>query len=152
MPGQWAGDCGLPRARNHAGAAPALFVGILAGLRGWLDCRDGEFERAAGHVKDAVRHLETFAHLVAPWLVVDQFLTAARAKARLGACADGARLLGAYDRHAVSGSFGFRPFPDPAELRAVTEAELRAALGTAEYERAYAQGGGLPVREAAALV
>ncbi|MDI3421371.1 AfsR/SARP family transcriptional regulator [Streptomyces luteolus] len=138
--------------RSLPGGVSALFEGALAGQRAWLDCLDGRFEQAAEHVGRAVRRMESVAYLVAPWLVADQFLVAAWAKSRLGAGADGARLLGAYDGYGLSGSFGFRPFPDAAEIRSRAEAELRTALGSAAYEAAHARGSKLSVREAAALV
>ncbi|NBE54860.1 AfsR/SARP family transcriptional regulator [Streptomyces boluensis] len=138
--------------RALPGGVSALFAGALTGQHAWLDCLDGRFEQAAEHVGRAVRQLASVAYLVAPWLVVDQFLVAAWAKARLGAGTDGARLVGAYDGYGVSGSFGFRPFPDAGRMRERAEAELRAALGGAAYERAHAAGAGLSVREAAELV
>ncbi|MFM9367221.1 AfsR/SARP family transcriptional regulator [Streptomyces sp. Da 82-17] len=141
--------------RSLPGGVSALFEGALAGQRAWLDCLDGRFEQAADQVGRAVRAMANVAYLVAPWLVADQFLVAAWAKARLGtgtAADEGARLLGAYDGYGLSGSFGFRPFPDASAVRARAEAELRAALGSEAYEAAHARGTGLSVREAAGLV
>ncbi|MGP3951943.1 AfsR/SARP family transcriptional regulator [Streptomyces sp. 7N604] len=131
---------------------PAFFGGVAAGLRGWLDCLDGEYGQAEGHIREAVRRFESLAYLVAPRLVTDQFLGAAWAKAHLGGAEDGARLLGAYDRNALTGGFGLRPFPDEAEIRRRAEGAVRGVLEAAAYERAYAEGGGLTVKEAAALV
>ncbi|WP_107426318.1 ATP-binding protein, partial [Streptomyces milbemycinicus] len=133
-------------------ATPAFLTGMVAGLHGWLDCLDGAYERAQGHLRRAVRSLETLAYLVAPHLIVEQFISAAWAKAHLGAAEDGARLLGAYDRGPVMEGFCFRSFSAAAEVRQRAEAELRRALDGPTYERAYAEGGGLPVEEAAALV
>ncbi|MFD8379391.1 BTAD domain-containing putative transcriptional regulator [Streptomyces sp. NPDC059679] len=133
-------------------ATPAFLTGMVAGLHGWLDCLDGAYERAQGHLRRAVRSLETLAYLVAPHLVAEQFISAAWAKAHLGAAEDGARLLGAYDRGPVMEGFCFRSFSAAAEVRQRAEAELRRALDARAYERAYAEGGGLTVKEAAALV
>ncbi|MDI3387369.1 BTAD domain-containing putative transcriptional regulator [Streptomyces sp. B-S-A8] len=138
--------------RSLPSGVSGLFEGELAGQRAWLDCLDGRFEQAAKHVGRAVRGMESVAYLVAPWLVSDQFLVAAWAKARLGAGEDGARLLGAYDGYGLSGSFGLRPFPDAGRMRSRAEAELRAALGSEAYEAAHARGTALSIREAAALV
>ncbi|MDG4863702.1 AfsR family transcriptional regulator, partial [Streptomyces sp. T-3] len=132
--------------------APELFVGALAGVHGWLDCLDGEFARAERHLREAVRRMSSVTYLVAPHLIVDQFLCTAWAKAELGAGEDGARLLGAFDRGTVGGGLGFRPFPDQAEPRKRAEAALRAALDEGTYRRSYAEGGGLSAREAADLV
>ncbi|MFD7663951.1 ATP-binding protein [Streptomyces sp. NPDC059788] len=134
---------------------PALFPGMVTGLRGWLDCLDGDFAGAREHIRRAVGQLDGLAHLVAPYLVTHQFLVAAWTMAHLGAAGDGARLLGAYDRHApASEGLGFQPLPPAVEagVRLRAEEALRAALETEAYESAYAEGGGLSVEEAAALV
>ncbi|MFI6474937.1 AfsR/SARP family transcriptional regulator [Streptomyces sp. NPDC050516] len=132
---------------------PELFRGLVAGMYGWLDCLDGKYADAQGRIQDAVRHLESQAYLVAPNLILSQFLSAAWAKAELGAAVDGARLLGAYDRNSTGrDSFGFRPLPAEPETRRRAEAELRRTLDPAAYERAYAEGADLDVRQAAALV
>ncbi|WP_327321660.1 winged helix-turn-helix domain-containing protein [Streptomyces sp. NBC_01210] len=136
-----------------AADSPGLFGGIVAGVYGWLDCIDGEYGRARGRIEEAVRRLDSLAHLVDPQLVVDQFLCAAWAMAHLGAARDGARLLGAYDRGSRQpGGLGFRPFAEEKELRQRAESDLRAVLPGETYERAYAEGGGLSAREAAALI
>ncbi|MGY0056532.1 AfsR/SARP family transcriptional regulator [Streptomyces sp. LZ34] len=133
-------------------ATPAFLTGMVAGLHGWLDCLDGAYERAQEHLRRAVRSLETLAYLVAPHLIAEQFISAAWAKAHLGAAEDGARLLGAYDHGPVMEGFCFRSFSAAAEVRQRAEAELRRALDARTYERAYAEGGDLTVQEAAALV
>ncbi|MFI6053156.1 AfsR/SARP family transcriptional regulator [Streptomyces violascens] len=133
--------------------APDLFRGLVAGMHGWLDCLDGKYADAQDRTRDAVRHLESQAYLVAPNLILSQFLSAAWAKAELGAATDGARLLGAYDRNSTGrASFGFRPLPAEPETRRRAEAALRAALDPAAYESAYAEGADLDVRQAAGLV
>ncbi|MFE3185183.1 BTAD domain-containing putative transcriptional regulator [Streptomyces violascens] len=132
---------------------PDLFRGLVAGMHGWLDCLDGKYADAQDRIREAVRHLESQAYLVAPNLILSQFLSTAWAKAELGAAADGARLLGAYDRNSTGrDSFGFRPLPAEPETRRQAEAALRAALDPAAYDRAYAEGADLDVRRAAALV
>ncbi|NYI04544.1 BTAD domain-containing putative transcriptional regulator [Allostreptomyces psammosilenae] len=133
-------------------ATPTLFTGMVAGLHGWLDCLDGEYPRALRHLRQAVRRLDPLGYLVAPQVVAVQFLSAAWAKAHLGAAPDGARLLGAYDRGGAATGLAFRALPDEAGTRARAEAELRAVLRPDTYQHAYAEGGGLAVRQAAALV
>ncbi|MFF0062341.1 BTAD domain-containing putative transcriptional regulator [Streptomyces sp. NPDC005279] len=144
----------LVEAENElADGTPGIFSGILAGVYGWLDCIDGEYGRARSRIEEAVRRLEGLAYLLDPQLIVDQFLCASWAMAHLGAARDGARLLGAYDRGSRQpGGLGFRPFAEEKELRQRAESDLRAALPGQTYERAYAEGGGLSAREAAALI
>lgn len=139
-----------PGFREHG-----LQVGLTEGLHGWLDCLDGAYERALAHLRESVRLLDSLAHLVAPQLIVSQFLCAAWAKTGTGRAADGARLLGAYARHAgLAEKFLFHPYPAAyeREIRRRAEAEVRAALDPDTWTRAYADGGGLSVKEAAAVV
>ncbi|WHM35603.1 BTAD domain-containing putative transcriptional regulator [Streptomyces sp. BPTC-684] len=133
---------------------PEMFRGLVAGVDGWLDCLGGAYADALGRVREAVRRLEAQAYLVAPNLITSQFLVAAWAKAHLGAAEEGARLLGAYDRHADGrhGGFGLRPLPSEPAVRRRAEAELRAVLDDTAYRRSYEEGHGLAVEEAAALV
>ncbi|WP_371655643.1 MULTISPECIES: BTAD domain-containing putative transcriptional regulator [unclassified Streptomyces] len=135
-------------------AVPEMFRGLVAGVDGWLDCLGGAYADALGRVREAVRQLEGQAYLVAPNLITSQFLVAAWAKAHLGAAEEGARLLGAYDRHATGqhGGFGLRPLPSEPAVRRRAEAELRAVLDDTAYRRAYEEGRGLAVEAAAALV
>ncbi|MEU0271739.1 BTAD domain-containing putative transcriptional regulator [Streptomyces sp. NPDC006307] len=132
-----------------------MFTGMLLGLHAWLDCLDGDHAAARRHLARAVRLLETLAYVVAPHMILAQFATAAWAMAHDGDPYDGARLLGAYDRHdtAASGT-GFRHLPLDAEreVRDRAETELRAVLDAAAYARAHAEGGDLTLKEAAALV
>ncbi|MFE5480921.1 ATP-binding protein [Streptomyces sp. NPDC056527] len=143
---------------EFGGNVPDLFAGLTGGLRGWLDCLDGAYEDAVAHLAEAVRDVETLAYLVAPYLVVCQFTTAAWARAGRGTtneAEDGARLLGAYDAHrGEAGGEGFRPFTGQTEASVREEAEraLRAALPPETYTRNYEEGGTLTVREAATLV
>ncbi|MFF1476469.1 BTAD domain-containing putative transcriptional regulator [Streptomyces sp. NPDC058301] len=135
-------------------AVPEMFRGLVAGVEGWLDCIGGAYADALGRVREAVRQLEGQAYLVAPNLITSQFLVAAWAKAHLGAAEEGARLLGAYDRHATGehGGFGLRPLPSEPAVRRRAEAELRAVLDDTAYRRAHTEGDGLAVAAAAALV
>ncbi|MFI8825403.1 AfsR family transcriptional regulator, partial [Streptomyces sp. NPDC053431] len=133
----------------------SLFHGMLDGLGGWLDCLDGAFEEAAVRLARAVRQMETLAYLVAPYLIVTQFATAAWARAETGAAEEGARLLGAYDAHrGTPGGAGIRPLTSRTEaaLRASAEQALRAALAPEVFTARHAEGGTLSVGEAAALV
>ncbi|MFD3947695.1 AfsR family transcriptional regulator, partial [Streptomyces sp. NPDC058579] len=140
------------------GDTPDLFLGVTGALRGWLDCLDGAYADAADRLTRAVRDVEGLAYLVAPYLVVGLFPTAAWARAGRGGphdAEDGARLLAAYDAHrGDAGGAGFRPFTEQTEsaVRAHAERALREALDEATYARRYEEGAALSVREAAALV
>ncbi|MFD7519906.1 BTAD domain-containing putative transcriptional regulator [Streptomyces niveus] len=139
-----------PGFREHG-----LQVGIIEGLHGWLDCLDGAYEPALGHLRASVGLLDSLAQLVAPQLIVSQFLCAAWAKAASGEAADGARLLGAYGQHAgLAEKFLFHPYPTAyeREIGRRAEAEARAALDERTWARAYAEGGALSMKEAAALI
>lgn len=137
---------------------PALFWGLAGGTWAWLDCLDGAYDRAVGRLARAVADVETLAHMVAPYLVVAQFATAAWALGGRGGAGDavaGTRLLGAYDAHAGSdGGGGFRPFTRDTEdrIRARAEEALRTRLAPETYARHHAEGAGLTLHAAASLV
>ncbi|MFJ9030173.1 AfsR/SARP family transcriptional regulator [Streptomyces sp. NPDC102274] len=140
---------------DAAFAEQPFLGGVVAGMHGWLDCLDGDFERARERTAQAVRRLDGLAYLVTPHLIVHQFPCAAWAKARLGAAEDAARLLGAYARHRALPE-GFRigtlPSVPDAEILARAEAAVRAALDERTRARTRAEGEGLSVKEAAALI
>ncbi|UQA98017.1 AfsR/SARP family transcriptional regulator [Streptomyces halobius] len=134
--------------------APDLFAGIVeSGLIG-LEVDEGRrgpdllprFRRALELLEDP------WTEIFAPELPVIQLLTGARvvmaAQGERGA-RTAARLLGAYDALRA-------PEPVPTLIartdRARTEAAARAALGDAAYEWGYAEGGGLTLEEATALI
>ncbi|MFH9725192.1 BTAD domain-containing putative transcriptional regulator [Streptomyces sp. NPDC017254] len=158
------GRTGLARAQlsrlegEFGDVTPALFWGLAGGTWAWLDCLDGAYDRATERLSRAVADVETLAHLVAPYLVVAQFATAAWALGGRGGPGDaetGARLLGAYDAHGGSDEDGgFRPFTRETEagIRARAEEVLRARLAPETYTRRHAEGAGLTLRTAAALV
>ncbi|MFI9123760.1 AfsR family transcriptional regulator, partial [Streptomyces bikiniensis] len=138
-------------------AVPALFRGLVGGTWAWLDCVDGMYDRAVGRLARAVVDVETLAHLVAPYLVVAQFGTAAWARGGRGGPGDaeaGARFLGAYDAHAGVGSGSFRPFTPETDALIRTRAEevLRGALAPEAYARHHEEGAALSLRAAADLV
>ncbi|WP_326810171.1 winged helix-turn-helix domain-containing protein [Streptomyces scopuliridis] len=150
------GAAGESAAAESAAFAEQPFLGgVVEGMHGWLDCLEGEFERARERTAQAVRRLDSLAYLVTPHLIIHQFPCAAWAKARLGAAEDAARLLGAYAHHLALPE-GFRlgtlPSVPDTEILARAEAAVRAALDEATYARARGEGAGLPVKEAAALI
>ncbi|MEK9517794.1 AfsR family transcriptional regulator [Streptomyces venezuelae] len=139
-------------------STPSLFLGLAGGASAWLDCLDGAHDRAVRRLAAAVADVETLAHLVAPYLLVTQFATAAWALGGRGGPGDaeaGARLLGAYDAHAGSSTGGgFRPFTSGTEslIRTRAEETLRTALTPETYARRHGEGRELTLRTAAELV
>ncbi|ALO06404.1 Multi-domain regulatory protein [Streptomyces venezuelae] len=137
---------------------PTLFWGLAGGMWAWLDCLDGAHEQALDRLARAVVDLEALAHLVAPYLVVAQFATAAWARAGRGGPDDaetGAALLGAYDTHiGPPTGGGFRPFAPQTETAIRTRAEqaLRARLTPEAYTRHYEEGTKLVLDTATAFV
>ncbi|MGP3924149.1 AfsR/SARP family transcriptional regulator [Streptomyces sp. 8N616] len=138
---------------DFASHAPRLFEGLVKGLAGWLDLLDGRPAEALEQFRDALEAVQDpLTDMVAPVLPVIQLMSGAQAHAALGGTAHAetaARLLGAYD--ALLPESHFSPAME-REGRAAAEADARAALGDAAYERAHAEGGGLSFDEAAALV
>ncbi|MEV7534244.1 ATP-binding protein [Streptomyces hydrogenans] len=149
----------LGRAETEFGDhTPALFWGLVGGMRAWIDCLDGAHDRALARLGRAVDDLETLAHMVAPYLLVAQLATGAWAlggRGRPGDARTAARLLGAYDAQDGGGpGGGFRPYTPRTEalIREGAEAAARAALTPEEYTDGYAAGRALPVTAAAALL
>ncbi|MEU7185865.1 BTAD domain-containing putative transcriptional regulator [Streptomyces sp. NPDC045369] len=135
---------------------PELFKGVLTMSLVALDIEEGKY--AADMLPRIRSALELFqgelTQIVAPDLPVIQLLTGARALLGVRGAAvggpDAARLIGAYD---TLRSRSHRPQRVLRKNRAAAEAEARAALGDdAAYDRAYAEGGGLSLEEATALI
>ncbi|MFG3256129.1 BTAD domain-containing putative transcriptional regulator [Streptomyces sp. NPDC048172] len=141
-----------PLERDFDERTPQLFAGMLQGVIAWTHCLDGEWEEALRLVRVALgRSGNLLTAAIAPHLVLAQILTAVRSFAHLGEAGTAARLLGAYDRLTPS-PVGHFPHPVERDARAAGEEAVRAALSAEEYERAYAEGGGLQLEEAVALV
>ncbi|MFG2991371.1 BTAD domain-containing putative transcriptional regulator [Streptomyces sp. NPDC048257] len=151
----------IPEARRQlqllrdefAFGAFAIFDGFLLGTMAWLDNRQGLYEEALDRLREAMgTALDPMARMVAPQMPAVYLMTAALSLVSLGGPRreyDAARLLGAY-----------RALLPPAHFPVTTEREdlaraqelARAALGDAAYEKAYAEGGGLTLEEATALI
>ena len=138
---------------EFASRALDLFQGLVEGMLAWLDLIEGQPGEALTRIREALSKTGDFmSQVVAPQVPVIQLMTAARALAALGGperAALAARLFGAYD--AVRPGIQRVPVSE-REDREAGEAAARAWLEDAAYERAYAEGGGLTVQEAAALV
>ncbi|MFE0423000.1 ATP-binding protein, partial [Streptomyces sp. NPDC058953] len=154
------GRTGLARAeldamdRELSTEASGLFRGVIAGMRAWLDCLDGEYGRARARVRGAIRRFDGLGHF-ATRQTVDQFLCAAWAMAHLGDAADAARLLAVYDasgRHPDGGGAGFQPFHDEDRTRRAAGDAALAALGDCGWRRAYREGAGLEIPDAVGLI
>ncbi|MFK0201987.1 AfsR/SARP family transcriptional regulator [Streptomyces lavendulae] len=138
---------------EFAFGAFAVFDGFLLGTMAWLDNQEGLYEEALVRLRRAMETVvDPMARLMAPQMPAVYLLTAALARAALGGPAgayDAARLIGAY-----------RALLPPEHFSVSTEREdaaraeelARAELGDAGYEAAYAEGGGLTLEEATALI
>ncbi|MFD5816938.1 BTAD domain-containing putative transcriptional regulator [Streptomyces sp. NPDC127038] len=130
-----------------------LFDGFMLGVEAWLDAIDGRSESALDKVRVALeRSGDRLSRMIAPHMPSAHLTTAAIALNGLdggGRAQDAARLLGAADALLPPGHF---PGPMEVEVRERAEKGARAQLGDTAYEAAYAEGGGLSVEEAAALI
>ncbi|MEU1790821.1 BTAD domain-containing putative transcriptional regulator [Streptomyces sparsogenes] len=133
--------------------ALGLFEGVVQGLIAWLDLLDGRPQEALVRVRGAIAKVDDpLAEMVAPHIQVTHVLIGAWVLCDLGGperTEAAARLLGAYDALRQP---HFRVLLSEGAGRRRTEAALRARLGDAAYERAHAEGGGLSLEEATALV
>ncbi len=131
----------------------AIFDGFLLGTMAWLDNQDGEYADALAQLRKAMDTArDPLALMVAPQMPAVYLLTAAVSHVSLGGgrhAYDAARLLGAYRAHLPAQHF---PVSTEREDAARAEELTRAALGGAAYASAYAEGGGLTLEEATALI
>ncbi|AWL38082.1 MULTISPECIES: BTAD domain-containing putative transcriptional regulator [unclassified Streptomyces] len=131
-----------------------LFEGFVLGVQSWLDNLDGLHGTALGR---AVRALslsrEGMAQMVAPQMTAIHLVTVAWALAGLGGerrAADAARLLALHDALLPA---GYVPTASERTNLLLTEELVRAGLPDGEArDRAYAEGGGLTLEEATALM
>jgi hypothetical protein len=125
----------------------------VVGVEAWLDAVDGQYARAMVKVRKAMeRSMDPVAQLIAPHMTSLHLTTAAIALTGLDGgsrARDAARLLAAADHLLPPGHFAA---PTEDEVRRRAEAGVRAALGDATYEAAYAEGDGLSAEEAVALM
>ncbi|MFJ8359846.1 BTAD domain-containing putative transcriptional regulator [Streptomyces sp. NPDC093984] len=130
-----------------------VFEGLVIGIDAWLDTVEERYEEALVKVRTGLaRAGDRMSRMIAPHMASVHLVTAAIALAGV----DGGRRAGDAAR-CVAAADGLLPpghVQAPAELeaRARAEAAARAALGDPAYEAAYAEGAGLTLEEAAALV
>lgn len=157
----WLGRTGrVPEARAEVdvlltqfqSATMAIFEGMITGFLARLDLVDGDYELSLSRARHALEKArDPLTLMVAPQMPSLHLVTAAGALAlrHPDRAPDAARILGASDALLPPGHFSPRY---ERESRTDSEAAVRAALGDAAYESAYAEGGGLTLEEAAALV
>ncbi|MEU9322877.1 BTAD domain-containing putative transcriptional regulator [Streptomyces canus] len=130
-----------------------IFDAFILGSEAWLEAIDGCYEECLRLTRRALEKSEDpLAQTIAPHMRTMYLHVAALALAKAdgGARArDGARCLRAGDALLPPSHF---PTSVERSVRGDAEQELRAVLGDAAYESAYAEGGGLSPEEAAALV
>ncbi|MEW2139244.1 BTAD domain-containing putative transcriptional regulator [Streptomyces sp. NPDC005409] len=138
---------------EFAFGAFAVFDGFLLGTMAWLDNQEGHYEEARERLRQAMTSIQDpMARMVAPQMPAIYLMTAAVSLSSLGGpqrSYDAARLIGAYGAHLPPGHF---PVTTEREDRALAEKLARSALGDRAYEEAYAEGGGLTLEEATALI
>ncbi|MFD9370517.1 BTAD domain-containing putative transcriptional regulator [Streptomyces sp. NPDC060020] len=138
---------------DFALGAYAVFDVFLLATMAWLDNREGEYAEALVRIREATNRVrDPLVMMVAPQLPAVYLLTGAVSLVALGGPRreyDAVRLLGAYRTHLPPGHF---PVTTEREDGAFVEERARAALGDAAFEKAYAEGGGLSMEEATALI
>ncbi|WP_413798865.1 BTAD domain-containing putative transcriptional regulator [Streptomyces iranensis] len=136
------------------GRALRLFAGMVEGMLAWLDLLEGRPGEALENVRGALaKSVGRMTDLMAPHIPVAQLLTGAEALSGLGGAeraGTAARLVGAYD--VLRKAQYYRRSAVERTGRERTVAAARAELGDAAYERAYAEGTGLTLEEATALL
>ncbi|QHC29192.1 AfsR/SARP family transcriptional regulator [Streptomyces sp. HF10] len=130
-----------------------VFDALLLCQEAWVDAMDGLHEEALEKIRTTLGHTtDPLAEAVIPQLPSTALTVGAMALARVDSgarAADAARALAAADRllpagHVASGM--------ERRARDMTEAQIREALDEESYARAYAEGGGLSLVEATALM
>ncbi|MFE5240065.1 MULTISPECIES: BTAD domain-containing putative transcriptional regulator [unclassified Streptomyces] len=138
--------------RDFADATSGVFEAFVLGGVAWLDNEEGLYEDALTRSREALaRADDPLSQMVAPQMHVVYLATVARALAGLGGerrAAFAARLLAAGRLLLPAGHVLTRL---ERSNYAAAEELARGVLGDA-YEAAYAEGGGLSLEEATALV
>jgi predicted ATPase/DNA-binding SARP family transcriptional activator len=130
-----------------------VFDAFILGSEAWLDAAEGRHEECLRLIRKALERAgDPLATAITPHMRSGYLIVGAWALAGLDGgrrAADAARCLGAFD--------ALLPAGHVAQLqervtRERAERQARAALGDAAYETAYAQGDGLSLEEAVALL
>ncbi|CAM5670928.1 hypothetical protein SSPIM334S_08548 [Streptomyces spiroverticillatus] len=138
-----------------------IFDGFSLGLLAWVANQEESYEEAIGLVGYALeRSHSQLSLMVAPQMPAVHLMTAAGTLAglatmesdpdrRASLAVDAGRLLGAYEKHLPDGHF---VNGQESHARDTAVRLTRTLLDDDAYARAYAEGGGLPLEEATALV
>ncbi|MFC8515715.1 BTAD domain-containing putative transcriptional regulator [Streptomyces sp. NPDC057257] len=130
-----------------------IFDAFILGSEAWVELVDGEYELGLDLVRQALqRGSDPLAETMAPHMRPLYLAMAAIGLAEADGAArarDGARCLGAARAKLTAGHVGTSM---ENEVYRRAERHTRAALGDEAFEAAYAEGGGLSVKEATALV
>ncbi|MGW4868102.1 AfsR/SARP family transcriptional regulator [Streptomyces chartreusis] len=130
-----------------------IFDGFILGMEAFVEVADDHYEAGLAKVRLALeRAEEPLSQTIAPHMPAMYLHVAAVAMAGADGgsrARDGARCLAAGDALLPD---NHAPTTVERETRARATKALRAALGDEAFEAAYAEGGGLSPREAAALV
>ncbi|MET7647021.1 BTAD domain-containing putative transcriptional regulator [Streptomyces sp. NPDC005426] len=158
----WLGRCGrtgeareqfLVLLEEFRSQTMAIFEGFVLGGLAWLDNQDGNYADALDGCRKALLRLgDPLTQMVAPQMAVIHLVTLAWALGGLGeerGAVLGARLLAA--SRALLPKGHFLTWMERENFRRAEEL-VRAVLGDFAYEAAYAEGGGLSMEEATALV
>ncbi|KES07384.1 regulator [Streptomyces toyocaensis] len=158
----WLGTVGrTAEAREHLRALReefrlahyVVFDAFILGAEAWVEVADGNDEQAMVVIREALRQADDpLSAAMAPHMRSSYLTLGAAALAGLDGgrhARDAARCLGAADSRLPPGHHAGRL---EREMRERAEARIRAALGDAAYETAYAEGAGLPPEEADALL
>ncbi|MFF8376342.1 BTAD domain-containing putative transcriptional regulator [Streptomyces sp. NPDC015661] len=130
----------------------SIFEGFTLGSLAWVFNLEEGYGPALGLARQAYeRSLGALSLMVAPQMPAVHLISAAWALAGLGGppARTAAVLLGAYEGLLPPGHL---PPPMERENRARATELTRSALADGEFEAAYAEGGGLSLEEAAALL
>ncbi|OIJ67175.1 AfsR/SARP family transcriptional regulator [Streptomyces mangrovisoli] len=127
-----------------------VFDAFILGVEAWIDAVDEQWEPALDKVRRALeRSDDPLSEAIAPHMRSAYLAIAAVVLGGLGRAADSARVLGAAD--ALLPSAHCQNYLEQ-DSRARARRLGLAVLSEAEYGAAYAEGGGLSMEEAAALV
>ncbi|WP_326695013.1 AfsR/SARP family transcriptional regulator [Streptomyces sp. NBC_01766] len=138
---------------RFSSGALVVFEGFVLGLIAWLDNEVGLYGDALGKAREAyLRTRDPLSQMVAPQMAAAHLATYAWALTGPGEpdrAREAVQLLAVADAQLPAGHF-LTPLERANRERA--EALARAALGDAGFDTAYAEGGGLTIEEATALV
>ncbi|MCN9239934.1 winged helix-turn-helix domain-containing protein [Streptomyces sp. RY43-2] len=139
--------------RDFAAVSFVVFQGLVLGVEAWLETMDGRYPQALVKVRAALTRAEDrMSQMVAPYIASTHLTCAAIALSGVeggSRASDAARCLAVADGLLPPGLV--QP-PAEREARAKAEAAARAVLGDTAYQAAYAEGDGLSLAEAVALV